>query len=175
MYDFDAYEAVDDLIDEINDEYAAEAVDAYQQIYDELCERVECDELTLEEAELINDVAAEKYLFEKKSTKETDDEDDDKPKKKKKINKKKVAAGVAAGALAAGTLAYAKKRKKDDIDFKRYKMFSKASAPKGARIDIALKREALRDKASRRTTKRIDDYEKGRIDDYLDAHSLAKD
>ena len=68
MYDFDAYEAVDDLIDEINDEYAVEAVDegaeAYQQIYDELCERVECEELTLEEAEIINDAAAEKYLSE---------------------------------------------------------------------------------------------------------------
>ena len=102
MYDFDAYEAVDDLIDEINDEYAAESVDegaeAYQQIYDELCERVECDELTLEEAQIINDVAAEKYLSEKKC----DDDDDCDKKKKKKISKKKVAAGVAAGVLAAG-------------------------------------------------------------------------
>ena len=61
MFDFDAYEAVDDLIDEINDDYAVEAAEeAYQQIYEELCERGECNELTLEEAEIINDAAAEK-------------------------------------------------------------------------------------------------------------------
>ena len=62
MYNFDAYEAVDVLIDEINDSYTESGEDLYQQIYEELCERVECGELTLEEANIINDAAANKYL-----------------------------------------------------------------------------------------------------------------
>ena len=61
---FDAYEAVDNLIDEINEEYEESACDVYEQVYEELCERVDCGELTLEEAEIINDMAAEKYLTE---------------------------------------------------------------------------------------------------------------
>ena len=36
----------------------------YELIYEELCERVECGELTLEEAEIINDVAYDKYVKE---------------------------------------------------------------------------------------------------------------
>ena len=108
MYDFDVYEAVDDLIDEINESYIESSEEAYQQVYEELCERVECEELTLEEAELINEAAAEKYLYENC---EKSSEDDDKEngssekggKPKKKINKKKVAAGVAAG-LTAGLI-----------------------------------------------------------------------
>ena len=36
----------------------------YDLIYEELCERVECGELTLEEAEIINDVAYDKYVKE---------------------------------------------------------------------------------------------------------------
>lgn len=61
MYDFDAMEAVDDLIDEINYEYTEAA---YDEIFEELCERVECGELTLEEAEFINDVAFDRYVSE---------------------------------------------------------------------------------------------------------------
>lgn len=64
---FDAYEAVDALIDDINAEYL-ESVDEhaseYEDIYNELCERVDNGELTLEEAEVINEMAAEKYLGE---------------------------------------------------------------------------------------------------------------
>ena len=36
----------------------------YDLIYEELCERVECGELSLEDAEIINDVAYDKYVME---------------------------------------------------------------------------------------------------------------
>ena len=36
----------------------------YDLIYEELCERVECGELSLEEAEVINDVAYDRYVNE---------------------------------------------------------------------------------------------------------------
>ena len=39
----------------------------YEAIYEELCERVECGELTLEDAELINDAAYERYVTEFKA------------------------------------------------------------------------------------------------------------
>ena len=58
---FDAMEAVDELIDDINNDYYESCYDA---IYEELCERVECGELTIKEAEMINESAAEKYLTE---------------------------------------------------------------------------------------------------------------
>ena len=67
---FDAYEAVDELIDDINDDYYEACVDAYEQIYEELIERVECGEMSLAEAEIVNEAAAEKYLG---------DNDDDDP------------------------------------------------------------------------------------------------
>ena len=110
MYDFDAYEAVDELIDEINDEYAVEAAEeAYQKIYEELCERVDYGELTLEDAEIINEAAAEKYLYEDGEESSEDDETSEKDKKskkkKKKHSKKKIAAGVASGiAIRTGAL-----------------------------------------------------------------------
>lgn len=36
----------------------------YDLIYEELCERVECGELSLEDAEIINDVAYDRYVNE---------------------------------------------------------------------------------------------------------------
>ena len=39
----------------------------YEAIYEELCDRVECGELTLEDAELINDAAYDKYVTEFKA------------------------------------------------------------------------------------------------------------
>ena len=68
---FDAMEAVDELIDDINNDYYDSCYDA---IYEELCERVESGELTIEEAEMINDVAAEKYLGEACKAKNTEEE-----------------------------------------------------------------------------------------------------
>ena len=58
---FNVYEAIDDIIDDINVDYYESCYDA---IYEELCNRVAYGELTIEEAEMINDVAAEKYLTE---------------------------------------------------------------------------------------------------------------
>ena len=60
---FNATEAVDNIIDDINTDYYKSCYDA---IYEELCERVESGELTLKEAELINDVAYGKYIVEGK-------------------------------------------------------------------------------------------------------------
>ena len=59
---FNAFEAVNNIIDEINENYYESCYDA---IYEELCDRVECGELTIEEAEMINEAAADKYLYEK--------------------------------------------------------------------------------------------------------------
>ena len=130
MFDFEAYEAVDDLIDEINDDYAAEAAEeAYQQIYEELCERVDYGELTLEDAEIINEAAAEKYLYEDGEESSEDDETSEKDKKskkkKKKHSKKKIAAGIAIGTGAAYGLSALNSRNtynhlekmKKDLDF----------------------------------------------------------
>ena len=111
---FDAYEAINDIIDDINEDYYESCYDA---IYEELCNRVDYGELTIEEAEMINEVAAYKYLYEAEDVDkaiETDDDDDKKKKKsdkniKKKINKKKVAAGVGLAA-GAGVLAYGGKK-----------------------------------------------------------------
>ena len=58
---FNVNEAVDELIDDINVDYYESCYDA---IYEELCDRVAYGELTIEEAEMINDAAAEKYLTE---------------------------------------------------------------------------------------------------------------
>ena len=118
---FDVYEAVDELIEEINTDYYESCYDA---IYEELCDRVDYGELTIEEAEMINDVAAYKYLYEAEDVDKAleEDDDDDKKKKKsdrnikKKINKKKIAAGVGLAAAGAGALSYAKRKYKDDAD-----------------------------------------------------------
>ena len=61
---YNAMEAVDNIIDDINSDYYESCYDA---IYEELCDRVENGELTIEEAELINDVAYDKYVTEFKS------------------------------------------------------------------------------------------------------------
>ena len=58
---FDVYEAIDDIINDINEDYYESCYDA---IYEELCDRVEYGELPLEEAEMINEAAAEKYITE---------------------------------------------------------------------------------------------------------------
>ena len=61
---FDAIEAINDIIDDINEDAAEYAESCYEEIYDELCYRVECGDLTLEEAEMVNQVAYEKYFGE---------------------------------------------------------------------------------------------------------------
>ena len=61
---FDAIEAINDIIDDINDDAAEYAESCYEDIYDELCYRVESGELSVDEAELINQVAYEKYFGE---------------------------------------------------------------------------------------------------------------
>ena len=91
---FDAYEAVDSLIDKINNDYA------YEQVYNELLNRVNNGELTLEEAEAVNDKAIEKYL-EERDKKEK--EEKEKAEKKRKI-KKKILSGALLGAAGAYTL-----------------------------------------------------------------------
>ena len=58
---FDATEAINDIIDDINNDYYESCHDA---IYEELCERVDSGELTIEDAEMINEAAADKYLTE---------------------------------------------------------------------------------------------------------------
>ena len=62
---FDAIEAINDIIDDINDDAAEYAESCYEEIYDELCYRVECGDLTVEEAELINEKAYDMYIIEK--------------------------------------------------------------------------------------------------------------
>ena len=61
---FDAIEAINDIIDDINDDVAEYSESCYEEIYDELCYRVECGDLSVEEAELINNAAYEKYVSE---------------------------------------------------------------------------------------------------------------
>ena len=73
MYDFDAYEAVDELIDEINAGYYSESYsddeymtgeEVYESIHAVLTEQVEAGEITLEFANEVNDMAYEKYVVE---------------------------------------------------------------------------------------------------------------
>lgn len=96
---FDAYEAVDELIDDVNTEYYEEC---YDSIYGELCRRVEEGELSLEDAEILNEAASNKYLVEKcgKGCKEPKKEME--PNAEKRKNIKKVALGVAATGAAVG-------------------------------------------------------------------------
>ena len=117
---FDATEAINNIIDDINADYYESCYDA---IYEELCERVEDGNMTIEEAEMVNEAAAEKYLYEKSKNVDKaleEDDDDDKKKKesdkniKKKINKKKVAVGVGLAAAGAGALAYRNKKCKNN-------------------------------------------------------------
>ena len=58
---FDATEAINDIINDINVDYYESC---YNAIYEELTERVESGELSLEEAQMINEAAADKYLTE---------------------------------------------------------------------------------------------------------------
>ena len=73
MYDFDAYEAVDELIDEINAGYYSESTEdddyvtgeeVYEAIHEVLTEQVEAGEITLEFANEVNDMAYKKYVVE---------------------------------------------------------------------------------------------------------------
>ena len=87
---FNAYEAVDELIDDINVDYYESCYDA---IYEELCDRVDYGELTIEEAQMINEAAAYKYLYEAEDVDkalETEDNDDKKKKESDKNIKKKI-------------------------------------------------------------------------------------
>ena len=61
---FDAIEAINDIIDDINDDVAEYTESCYEEIYDELCYRVKSGELSLEEAEMINEKAYDKYVSE---------------------------------------------------------------------------------------------------------------
>ena len=90
MFDFDAYEAVDELIDEINAGYYSESYsddeymtgeEVYESIHAVLTEQVEAGEITLEFANEVNDMAYEKYVTEA-------------------VNKKNAIAGAAAGLLS---------------------------------------------------------------------------
>ena len=94
---FDAYEAVDELIHENNEGYMEAAYETYDRIFEELSDRVECGMLSLEDANLINEAAAQKYL--------TPPDPDEKEKKKKKRKKLAIGAAVGAGALGAGYVA----------------------------------------------------------------------
>ena len=97
---FDAYEAVDELIDDVNTEYYEEC---YDSIYGELCRRVEEGELSLEDAEILNDAAANKYLVEKcgKGCKEPKKEME--PNAERRKNLKKATIGVGATGAVVGT------------------------------------------------------------------------
>ena len=66
---FDATEAINDIIDEINSDYYESC---YNAIYDELFEKVITEEISLEDAQMINEAAAEKYLTEKVYTKKNE-------------------------------------------------------------------------------------------------------
>ena len=114
---FNVNEAVDELINDINVDYYESCYDA---IYEELCDRVDYGELTIEEAEMINEAAAYKYLYEAEDDDKALETDDDK-KKKKKINKKKLAAGIGL-AIGAGTAIGAKRYvDKANKDYENYK------------------------------------------------------
>ena len=58
---FDAFEAINYIIDDINNEASEYAESCYDEIYNELCYRVECGDLTIEEANYLNDRAYEMY------------------------------------------------------------------------------------------------------------------
>ena len=103
---FDAYEAVDELIDDVNDEIFEYC---YDDIYEELCRRVVEGELSLEDAEILNEAAADKYLVEKgvfKTKKQKQKEEEEAKAAAKKKLKKNIAIGagatVGAGALIGG-------------------------------------------------------------------------
>lgn len=90
MFDFDAYEAVDELIDEINAGYYSESYsddeymtgeEVYESIHAVLTEQVEAGEITLEFANEVNDMAYEKYVTES-------------------VNKKNAISGAAVGLLS---------------------------------------------------------------------------
>lgn len=123
---FNPYDTIDSLIGEYNNDVD---IARYESVYDELCQRVNNGELTVEEAELINDRAAEMYLegdemgtSEPGSDKESpcegehcsSNKEKNLPTKKKKRSGKKLAfaAGVATGAIGSA-MAQEIKRKKE--------------------------------------------------------------
>ena len=70
---FDVVEAINDIIDDINDDAMESAKAQYEQIYETLCLRVECGDLTLEDAEAVNEAAYEKYFGESPITEDISD------------------------------------------------------------------------------------------------------
>lgn len=124
---FNPYDTIDSLIGEYNDDVD---IARYESVYDELCQRVNAGELTVEEAELINDRAAEMYLEGDEMGTSEPGSDKESPcegehcssnkeknlptKKKKKRSGKKLAfaAGVATGAIGSA-MAQEIKRKKE--------------------------------------------------------------
>lgn len=89
----DVYEAINDIIEDINTEH-------YNDICDELELRVESGDLTLEDAQVIADKAAD--IFIEKKGNDKDDDEDKKKEKKAKLKKIAKGVGIGVGAAAAG-------------------------------------------------------------------------
>ena len=94
---FDAYEAVDELIDDVNTEYYE---GCYEEIYEEICRRVDEGELSLEDGEILNEAAAQKYLYFEKTKKEEKKKMEANAERRKTL--KKVGIGVAATGAGVG-------------------------------------------------------------------------
>ena len=99
---FDAIEAINDIIDDINDDAAEYAESCYEDIYEELCYRVECGELSVEEAELINEKAYDMYCEKsgysdiKKNFRAIKNSTDAAMRKAKRLRKKDAEGAIAA-------------------------------------------------------------------------------
>ena len=112
---FDAYEAVDELIDDVNTEYYE---GCYEEIYEEICRRVDEGELSLEDGEILNEAAADKYLYieekvnigklklKTKKQKAKEEAEAKKAKKKKIIKNAAIGAGIGAAAIGGGIAAH---------------------------------------------------------------------
>lgn len=62
---FDASKEIDSLIEEYNESVDTQvAMESYNAIYEELQNRVNSGELTVEEANVLNDMAYDKYVGE---------------------------------------------------------------------------------------------------------------
>ena len=83
---FNAFEAVNNIIDEINVDYYESCYDA---IYEELCDRVDSGKLSLEFAELVNKEAYAKYVNES-------EEDYSKHMKKKEDASKRIGKDISS-------------------------------------------------------------------------------
>lgn len=77
----------------------------YECVYEHLCEQVRCGNLTLEEANDVNDIAYEKYLKEE-TDHNNESSDDEKLKKQKRAERKKTVKHIITGAaIGAGAIA----------------------------------------------------------------------